>query len=178
KNRVGVIVVGDRNISGINEALDFCEERLRFHQRRSQKLFVMAMIALMLGGVTVMYTFIGLFEVSDNNYSFLVFSTFFVVAFGVLIALHRYHLTEAAKYEHYKLAFARLNVASTYNERSEEYILAALTSNAFSISSSPTGKTTIQSPLPGHPGSDLSVLLVSKLLDNAKASNNKQDVQQ
>jgi len=156
------------NISGIDDALSFCEERLKFHQQRSQFHFMFSMTSLILGATVIFMGHVTLFG-EESTTSVLTVSAFSVVAFGVLMALHRYHLTEISKYEHYKLAFARLNIAQSFNESATEHVISSLTIDAFNFKGGSGGS--VQSPIPGHPGSDLSALLVSKLLDNARANN-------
>jgi hypothetical protein len=155
----------DGKIAGLDDALDFCETRLDYHQGRSQFHFMFSLLALFFGGMVIFYGYAMGFR-EENTSSTLTLSAFSVVAFGVLMALHRYHLTEISKYEHYKLAFARLNIARSYSENSIDHIVSSLTTDAFNFKGG--SSNTVQSPLPGHPTSDLSALLVSKLLDNAK----------
>lgn len=157
----------DGNIAGLDDALDFCEKRLSYHQRRAQLHFMMSLTALFFGGAIIFYGYALAFAERSPS-AIITLAAFSVVAFGVLMALHRYHLTEISKYEHYKLAFARLNIARSYSENAVDHIVSSLTDGAFDFKSS--SKSSVQSPLPGHPTSDLSALLVSKLLDNAKAS--------
>ncbi|MGY6587295.1 MAG: hypothetical protein ACXIUB_03300 [Wenzhouxiangella sp.] len=155
----------DGNIAGLDDALRFCEERLNFHQKRSQSHLMLSLMALSLGGAVIFAGYINQFG-EESSISTITISAFCVVAFGVLMALHRYHLTEIAKYEHFKLAFARLNIARSYSDEASEHIISSLTADAFNVGGAQRGS--VQSPLPGHPTSDLSALLLSKLLDNAK----------
>ncbi|PWW07853.1 MULTISPECIES: hypothetical protein [Pseudidiomarina] len=156
-------------ISGIDGALGFCSERLKHHQMRSQLHFMLSLAALSFGGMVIYYSY-GVGPDAASTSSTLTLSAFCVVAFGVLMALHRYHLTEISKYEHYKLAFARLNIAQSFDERAIDQIISSLTVDAFNVKSGASNNGSVQSPLPGYPTSDLSALLVGKLLDNAKAS--------
>lgn len=155
------------NISGIDDALSFCEARLKFHQQRSQFHFTFSLMSLFLGAAIIFTGYVNRFG-EESTTSTLTVSAFSVVAFGVLMALHRYHLTEISKYEHYKLAFARLNIARSFSESATESIISSLTIDAFNFRGGSSGS--VQSPIPGHPTSDLSALLISKLLDNAKTS--------
>ncbi|ENG7507377.1 hypothetical protein ABVD54_005120, partial [Vibrio parahaemolyticus] len=163
------VLMNNENISGIDGAIGFCSERLKHHQRRSQFHFMLSLAALMFGAMVVFYSY-GLRPDAASTSSTLTLSAFCVVAFGVLMALHRYHLTEISKYEHYKLAFARLNIAQSFDERAIDQIISSLTVDAFNVKGGASNNGSVQSPLPGHPTSDLSALLVGKLLDNAKAS--------
>jgi len=107
-------------------------------------------------------------ENNKESSSFYVFAALFVVVFGVMMAIYRFHLSEISKAQHNKLGFMRIRVAA--NNIDKEGFLTevrdALTLNAFEYS---TGKEKkIESPLPGHPGSDISSALVSKLLNNVE----------
>ncbi len=159
--------MSDENIEGLNGALTFCKERLQFHQRRSQSHFMFSIMVLFFGAAVIFYGYALAFAERSPS-AILTLSAFSVVGFGVLMALHRYHLTEISKYEHYKLAFARLNIAKSYGENADDQIITSLTTDAFNFKSG--AKDNVQSPLPGHPTSDLSALLVNKLLDHAKSS--------
>jgi hypothetical protein len=94
----------------------------------------------------------------------------FVVVFGVLMAVYRFHLNEIARTEHYKMGFMRIRVAAknhSYPGFNSE-VRVSLTNEAFtynpsSVFSSKDKK--VDSPLPGHPTSDLSAVLINKLLD-------------
>lgn len=166
--------MNNSKIAGLDDALDFCETRLNFHQKRSQFHFMFSLVALLFGGMVIISSY-GLVLTELNTSSTLTLSAFSVVAFGVLMALHRYHLTEISKYEHYKLAFARLNIARSYSDNSIDHIVSSLTMDAFNFKGGASNN--VQSPLPGHPTSDLSALLVSKLLDSAKSSRRTADNQ-
>lgn len=94
----------------------------------------------------------------------------FVVVFGVLMAVYRFHLNEIARAEHYKIGFMRIRVAANNYETSgfQSDVRDSLTEDAFtytpsSVFSSKDKK--VDNPLPGHPTSDLSVVLLNKLLD-------------
>jgi|GEM_PF-6643576 len=157
------------SINGIQDALEFCEERLELHQRKSQAKLGYSIMSLIFGATVIFYSYAGMIR-SENNSSIITLAAFCVVSFGVFMALHRFHLTEVSKYEHYKLAFARLNIAQSFNERATDNIISSLTLDAFNFNSTKGQAAGVQSPLPGHPTSDLSALLVTKLMDNAKAN--------
>ena len=87
----------------------------------------------------------------------------FVAMFAVLMSIYRHHLNEVAKLQNAKLAFVRVGVAlqsaSTQGGRSL-FAQAALLERAFEYR---TGKE--KGPVPGHPISDVSALLVEKLVE-------------
>ena len=94
----------------------------------------------------------------------------FVVVFGVLMAIYRFHLNEIAKAEHNKLAFMRIRVAANNYDREgfHSEVRQSLTERAFdySLPSLIGGRgKNIESPLPGHPTSDASAMIINKLLE-------------
>ncbi|KDC55375.1 hypothetical protein [Pseudoalteromonas sp. S3431] len=94
----------------------------------------------------------------------------FVVVFGVLMAVYRFHLNEIARSEHYKMGFMRIRVAAN-NHTDQGFnseVRESLTNDAFiynpsTVFSSKDKK--VDSPLPGHPSSDLTAIVLNKLLD-------------
>jgi len=89
----------------------------------------------------------------------------FALVFGILMAIYRHHLTEVSKYQHYKTGFTRVRVAMRSAESGERTALvqAALLDRAFECRSGKEKQ--IESPVPGHPASDASTLLLNKLLE-------------
>jgi len=103
------------------------------------------------------------FEDNLFKYSLLTFS---LIVFGVSISLYRFHLSEMAKSEHHRLAFLRIRVAAN-NYTSEGFqteVREALTCRAFEYAVVKDKK--VESPLPGHPGSDITAIVLNKILDN------------
>ncbi len=94
----------------------------------------------------------------------------FIVVFGVLMAVYRFHLNEVAKAEHNKIGFMRIRVAANNNELVgfQSEVRKSLTDGAFDYTAPSImggkGKN-IESPLPGHPTSDVSTVILSKLLE-------------
>lgn len=94
-----------------------------------------------------------------------VLSALFALIFGVLMAIYRFHLTEISRSEQYKLGLHRIRIAANNHNHAgfNTEVRAALTLGAFEFS---TGKEKkVESPLPGHPASDLATALTNKLLD-------------
>ena len=94
----------------------------------------------------------------------------FIVVFGVLMAVYRFHLNEIAKAEHNKIGFMRIRVAANKYKREGFHteVRQSLTDRAFDYTSSTLlggkGKK-VESPLPGHPTSDISAMVLNKLLE-------------
>jgi hypothetical protein len=95
----------------------------------------------------------------------------FVVVFGVLVAIYRFHLVEITKNEQFKLGFGRIRIAA--NNTSEGFqteVRRALTENAFSFEKPRqfSKRKDLESPLPGHSASDLVTAVLNKLLDEVE----------
>jgi hypothetical protein len=94
----------------------------------------------------------------------------FVVLISVLVGLYRMHVREIVKNEHYRLALLRVGIAAANFEKPgyDTKVRVALLNNAFEIPSEPKlfEKTRkLESPLPGHPTSDLMTGIVNKILE-------------
>jgi hypothetical protein len=89
----------------------------------------------------------------------------FILLFGLVTSFYRFHLKEISKNEHYLLGFHRIRVAGNNSETGyEDYAKYYLTKDAFAtVDSGKSGK--VDSPLPGHPTSDLSVEMLNKIFD-------------
>jgi cell division protein FtsN len=92
---------------------------------------------------------------------------------SVFTALYRLHQKEMAKNEHYKLGFSRVRVAANNAEREgfKSEVRSALTMDAFSAPLDGffgrKGKV-LESPLPGHPASELATGMINKILDQVE----------
>ena len=97
--------------------------------------------------------------------------TLSILVIGVFTSLYRFHQKEIAKNEHYKLGFLRIRIAATNNEHDgfKDDVRSSLTLNAFTIPSDglfDRKDKKIDSPVPGHPTSDITTGLVNKLLES------------
>ena len=112
----------------------------------------------------------------DNSLNFIIYG-FFIIIFGVVISFYRFHLKEIAKYENFLLGFQRIRIAGNNSLNGyETEVRQALTQDAFVMETkSVTTKKTIESPIPGHPTSDLSVFLLNKIMDAIEVSAKKVD---
>ena len=90
----------------------------------------------------------------------------FVLVFGVLMAVYRFHLQEIAKAEHFKIGFLRIKIAADNGSQGfESEVRQALAMNAFDYVKSLPTKGKVESPLPGHPTSDVATLFLNKLFE-------------
>ena len=92
-----------------------------------------------------------------------------VLVFGVLMAVYRFHLTEISKVEHYMIGFIRIQIAAHNSSTGYQTdVRRALTDAAFDYTKPPLGpggKKRIESPLPGHPTTDVATLVLNQILD-------------
>ncbi|MBN9484247.1 MAG: hypothetical protein BGO70_12170 [Bacteroidetes bacterium 43-93] len=97
---------------------------------------------------------------------------FLIVAFGIFTSFYRFHLKEVAKYEHFLLGFARIQIAASNSQDSyETEVRQSLTHDAFHYetkSSFITNEKRIKSPLPGVPSSDIASAIINKVLDSVE----------
>lgn len=126
------------------------------------------------GSVNVNSGFSGDFYAPSTTILY-VFVLLFVVVFGVMMAIYRFHLSEISRSEQLKVGFMRVRIAANNydNQGFATEVRMALTDNAFTFQSGKDKK--VESPLPGHPGSDLGALLVNKLLESIDFKVTKKD---
>ncbi len=97
----------------------------------------------------------------------------FVIILSISTALYRFHQKEMTKNEHYKLGFLRIRIAANNNDKDGfgSEVRASLTSGAFTFHSEglfdKKGKK-LESPIPGHPTSELATVIVNKLLEQVE----------
>lgn len=95
-----------------------------------------------------------------------VFLSIYVLTFSVLMAIYRLHIGEASRLQHYKVGFMRIRVAgSNPSTGYQSEVRAALTRGAFDFLASAGKQGKIESPVPGHPGSDLAAAVANKVLE-------------
>jgi hypothetical protein len=90
----------------------------------------------------------------------------FVLVFGVLTSFYRFHVKEAAKYEHFVIGFHRISIAGTYSTtKFDDEVKASLARDAFLADQKMSKQSKVESPIPGHPTSDIGTALANKLLE-------------
>jgi hypothetical protein len=96
-----------------------------------------------------------------------------VIVVGVFTAMYRLHLREIAKNEQYKLGFRRIRVAANNAALPgfQSEVRTALTNHAFDSDQEPgwfAKRNKIESPLPGHPTTDIATAILNRLLESAE----------
>jgi len=106
---------------------------------------------------------------SNSNNIYLALYGLFVLVFSVTISLYRYCLKQISKIEHFYFGLLRIRIAGNNSKTGfDDYVKESLTKDAFSFeTNSPlfTKSKPIESPIQGHPISDLSTTIINKLLE-------------
>ena len=163
----------ERNKNSIDYAIDDCKDKVNIHRAHSRSILIgIVLFLVMILSMTFMltYKYFGLANISINAPILYILSAIIIMIFGVFMSIYRFHLKEVAKYEHLHVGFLRIRVAGNNTKTGyQSEVRKSLTENAFNFDISISGDSTtskVKNPLPGHPTSDISTLLINKLLDN------------
>jgi hypothetical protein len=170
----------DDKFLAIDEAIAQCDALAKHHNGRATNLLAMVVIAFLL---TLLLGFFFVFQNTvirdkpmSDTFAYLLFGSF-VTVFAVLMATHRFHLSEASRMNHIRLGFMRVRVAGRNTKPAwQGEVRHALTDGAFpNIEASRSfglgqGKSKVENPLPGHPGLDLSAQILNKVLEKLDIS--------
>ncbi|WP_397535875.1 hypothetical protein [Roseateles sp.] len=176
--------------NSIDEAIAACEAQIAGHRKSAvgvlQTLFAGTALLVLSVSTFGWLLFQPLARLSEDKAVAALFSSpfifailvIFMIVFGVLMSVYRFHLNEVAKAEHYRLGFLRVRVAAhnvTAGYQSE--VRQALTDQAFNhTTQNGIFKTKlVESPLPGHPTSDFAALLLDKILARFDIVEKKKD---
>ncbi|KAA8981343.1 hypothetical protein [Halospina sp. K52047b] len=159
----------EETTGSIDTSIIAIEEYIVRNQRAAKQVM---MYLFVFSSVVMMAAIFPYLSVTDQPPSFLyALVGVFVVVFGVLMAVYRFHLNEIAKAEHNKIGFMRIRVAANNYDADgfQSEVRQSLTTGAFdyaapSILGGSKGKN-VESPLPGHPTSDVSAFALNKLLE-------------
>jgi hypothetical protein len=95
-----------------------------------------------------------------------------IVFISVFVGLYRTHLREINRNEVFLFALLRIQAAASAGDAAiDPDVKACLLKDPFEVPREPSilrREKNIESPLPGHPTSDLSAMLVNKLLDQVE----------
>lgn len=159
--------------NSIDSAISECDSYISDNRRTARLLLVLAIQLSLMALLGAIYLFVFLPErgaaTSSPITTPIVSGILLLVSvlIGVLVSLYRFHLMEIARTEHYKIGFLRIRIAA--NNPGTGFgseVRDSLTDGAFFYEHA-RAKTSVrvESPLPGHPTSDLSAALVGKLLE-------------
>ncbi|HXP50240.1 MAG TPA: hypothetical protein VN922_09815 [Bacteroidia bacterium] len=158
--------------SAIDQALGTCHDIINVHRKENRTLLT---IALTVGAGCASYFMYSLLRMRLNPSSgnietqgYIVY-IFGIVVISILTALYRFHLKEISRAQQNLIAFMRIRIAaSSYKDGFATEVRKSLTENAFHSDITQTNSAKnkpIESPVPGHPASELSTLVVNKLLE-------------
>lgn len=173
----------NRDLGTIDSAISNCTEKVKSHQKQSQTILMIVggfLIVLAFLSFTVYYELLNKSTFPDVSVLYMVLA-FVIMFFGVFMSVYRFHLKEASKYNHLHIAFLRVRVAGNNTEEGfQSEVRQALTENAFQLELNSAknvfnSRKKIESPIPGHPSSDLSTLVINKLLDNIEFQKKESD---
>lgn len=185
---LGAIMVEEEPNDPVEDAISECDLYIRNQQNDARKL--LSIIAMFVGFAFVSISFLMIYtrmipatsnssssdsvnsSVSDITLILIAIMSAFTVIFGILIALYRYHLNEISKTEHYKIGFMRIRIAAESKRKGYQQteVLESLTHMALTAPDrkSFAGKQSVESPLPGHPLSDVGTTLLNRILDSVE----------
>jgi hypothetical protein len=108
-------------------------------------------------------------QVQKVSFSDYISYAIFILIFGVFTSLYRFHLKEISKHEHYLIGFQRIRIAGVNSStKYDDEVKISLTKNAFYYESEGKAKQSdksIESPIQGHPASDIATNLLNKILE-------------
>ena len=97
----------------------------------------------------------------------------YLVVFGILVAIYRFHWGEISRNEQIKLGFWRIRIAARNTDPGfQTEVRQSLTKDAFTFNRKAQNEKSkeIESPVPGHPGSDLAAAVLNKILENVEVN--------
>jgi len=150
--------------TGIKYAIDNLESFSKInHKLLNHTRYSLAAACIVLFPALILIIFL---KGSDINLVYAVLCVF-VLVFGVLIGLYRFHFNEIIKAENNKIGFIRIGIAAdNTNVGFQSEVRRSLTENAFNSSAINHKKNKqVESPLPGYLGSDLGVMMLNKIFD-------------
>lgn len=160
--------MSEEQVRTIDSAISALEDYIVYNQAAGRRLIVYlsSFTAALFMSIVFLFTSVQ----NLDKFIVIIVASLYIVVFGVLMAVYRFHLNEVARAEHYKTGFMRIRIAANNydNEGFLTEVRQSLTDKAFDYSPSSVlggkGKQ-VESPLPGHPSSDLSAMMLSKLLE-------------
>ena len=96
----------------------------------------------------------------------------FLLVFGVITSFYRFHLKEVAKFEHFLFGFERIRIAGNNSSTGfDDEVKISLSKDAFTPETkiyTKDKKKQMESPIPGHPTSDVLTAMLNKILENVE----------
>jgi hypothetical protein len=158
----------ETQINSIDAAINECDKQIAEYTKNIQILLVLFAVSILLA-LIMLFPILQTTKLSEHisEKMVIVFMSIFVVILGLIIALYRFLIIEISRIQGYKLGFMRIRIAANnHEEKFGTDVRRALTDRCFEGSRVNKKDQKIESPIPGHPTSDLSALLINKLFEN------------
>lgn len=176
----------------IDDAIDECQSNIRWH-----RIYSFIMVVLLTACVVAFYfaykgqeltlqLLVDQFNhgkidtesatgvanaVASKTHCYFAIMGLFIVTFGIIISVYRFHLVEITRNEQIKVGFSRIRIAARNSDAGfQTEVRQALTKDAFSFDRTikPAKGGKIDSPVPGHPGLDLTTAVLNKILEGVE----------
>ncbi len=93
----------------------------------------------------------------------------FILMFSIITSFYRFHQKEVSKFEQYLIGFHRIRIAANNSEKGfDDEVRISLARDAFSYETNKglfTKERKVESPIPGHPTSDIATLMINRIFD-------------
>lgn len=170
----------ETEIQNIDNAMKSCVDMEKEHSYSARRILSIVII-LTVALLTILFfsLFFPVLPPTDLKLSIpdtmlYAFLAIYTLTFSILMAIYRLHVGEASRLQHYIVGFMRIRVAGSNNtEGYKTEVREALTAGAFDYVSKPEKKGKLESPVPGHPGSEITTALLNKLLDGVEVVSKK-----
>ena len=164
----------DHAITWLNGAIDINREQSRLHVRYAAYAVVVGIFGFSSSLFYADFAYPTRSDIPDQleDMPFIILSVSGVVSIFFL-SLYRRSLVIIERYEHQILGLSRVRIAANNydNDGFKSEVRLALTEGAFDSPIAKKGR--VESPLPGHPGSDLTAEMVNRLLDIVESNAKK-----
>jgi len=157
----------NEKLNSIDSAIEELEQYIRKNRASGRGIMIYLQVSTFLILLTISYI---LFNYKNIELTFgYILVGVLIMVFAISMSIYRFHLNEIARAEHYKVGFMRIRVAANNYDKEGFHteVREALTDKAFDFSTSSFfSSKKVESPIPGHPTSDLSAKILNKLLES------------
>ena len=159
-------------VENIADAISACQAIASSHADSARRILTivltltMALVSIIVSAFVLPFFLVVKIDLALSSPVLYVFLAIYVLAFSVLMAIYRLHVGQVSTFQKFSVGFMRIRVAgSNTTDGYKSEVRQALTKDAFETLADPKSKKGIESPVPGHPGVDLSTAVVNKVLE-------------
>lgn len=154
-------------IENIKNAIDECKSAAKLQIRFATTV---GLATILISTAFMYFIFNARQLLSDKYTEGTVFGAFavFALTFSMLISLYRLHQSELLRSQQMAFGFIRIRIAAANpSDGYKTEVRESLTKGAFDYEKSTPwfDRGRVKNPAPGHPGADLSTLVLNKLID-------------